>query len=130
MGTVTLCNGLIMKPCGKCGAPIGNQDDFCDQCRTTVAAQKYPAINEPLTTQTVQDSGNEPLSLKIVLFFGSFALRSIFIVPGVSIGCWLVLGNGIPIHQSASVGLGIAAAFSAFDVLMHCLNKTDSDTIG
>ena len=119
-----------MKPFGKCGAPIGNQDDFCDQCRITFSTSELPAINEPLTNRIVQEIDNEPLSLKIVLFFGGFVLRSIFFVPVVSIGCWLVLGNGIPIHQSASVGLGIAAAFSAFDVLIHCLNKTNPDTIG
>ena len=119
-----------MKPCGNCGAPIGNQDDFCELCRTTVLAQKQPAINDPLKTQIVQARDVEPFMLKNMLFLGGIALRSFFFVPVVSTGCWLVFGNAIPLHQSASVGLAIAAVFSMFDILMHWLNKINPDTMG
>jgi hypothetical protein len=119
-----------MKPCGRCGAPIGNQFDFCDQCRTADSAQKQVATNELLQTRPEQLSDDEPLMSKILMFAGGLALRSAFFVPVVSIGCWLVLGDGIPLYQSASVGLAIATIFSASDLLMHWLNKTNPDTIG
>jgi hypothetical protein len=119
-----------MKPCGKCGAPIGNQIDFCDLCRTTVSAQKQVATNELMQTQPERLNDDEPFLFKIMMFAGGLALRSAFFVPVVSIGCWLVLGDGIPLYQSVSVGLAIAAVFSASDLLMHWLSKTDPDTIG
>ncbi|MFN7878119.1 MAG: hypothetical protein ACK5PB_22570 [Pirellula sp.] len=80
--------------------------------------------------QITQVIADEPFMLKIMMFVGGFALRSAFFVPVVSLGCWIVLGNRIPLHQSASVGLAIAAIYSAFDFLIGWLNQISPDTIG
>ncbi len=111
-----------MKPCDSCGTPIQNHDSHCDAC-SQVSSQESAGQVRTIAEKgrSPRSEDDDPVLVKFAYFLTRLVVQTLIIVIGVVFTCWMGLGDRMPVSQSTTIGLAIAAVVAIANVLVDWL---------
>lgn len=107
-----------MRPCDRCGEPIGNGERCCASCLDKTP----PAVDQPVdsaalvSTPTQPADDPAPLTLKLALFLIFVLLRTVLIILAVAASGWFVIG--LAVYDAVLIGLVISAIITAAEAVV------------
>lgn len=113
-----------VRPCNRCGEPIGNSRELCDSCaiarRDDSRSRRAPALASTAEPDKTHDD-EEPVAVKLAVFAFWVILQSIIIPTGVLVGRHFAIE--LAASTSTLIGLGVSSVVVGLQCLVHVLDS-------